>query len=231
MPHTHDPEEAPRRKRGGPKTTLIRGAGPKPKPLGLVWIKSDAYPTLALGLGNALRTHAHIHLGQQPPSEVPPSFLILGPERAEDFVSELEHLKTLNPEAKMLVFSMHPDLQLARDALQAGASGLIHLGLRPEQVVRALSMAHKGEMVFPRDLLKEALQEEPEADLSSLTARQREALELVVKRYTNRQIAKHLFLSESTVKQDLRHAYKVLGVENRTQAARLFRRCVRKEMS
>ena len=37
------------------------------------------------------------------------------------------------------------------------------------------------------------------------------------------QIAKRLFLSESTVKQHLRGAYKVLGVSNRTEAARLVR--------
>ena len=39
---------------------------------------------------------------------------------------------------------------------------------------------------------------------------------------TNAQIARRLFLSESTVKQHLRAAYKVLGVSNRTEAARLI---------
>jgi DNA-binding NarL/FixJ family response regulator len=49
-------------------------------------------------------------------------------------------------------------------------------------------------------------------------------LDLLAEGLTNAQIAKRLYLAESTVKQHLRAAYKLLGVENRTQAARLVRR-------
>jgi DNA-binding NarL/FixJ family response regulator len=54
-------------------------------------------------------------------------------------------------------------------------------------------------------------------------ARQREILEHLSEGLTNAQIAKRLFLTESTVKQHLRQAYKALGVSNRTEAARLIR--------
>ncbi len=64
---------------------------------------------------------------------------------------------------------------------------------------------------------------ESSANLDILSHRQREILELVVEGFTNAQIAKRLFLSESTVKQHLRATYKLLGVKNRTEAARLIR--------
>jgi DNA-binding NarL/FixJ family response regulator len=51
-------------------------------------------------------------------------------------------------------------LQLARAALQAGANGFLHAQMPPEQVVRALEVASKGEHVVPRELLK-ALAEAP----------------------------------------------------------------------
>lgn len=41
---------------------------------------------------------------------------------------------------------------------------------------------------------------------------------------TNTQVAKKLYLTESTVKQHLRSAYRVLGVKNRTEAAKLIRK-------
>ena len=54
-------------------------------------------------------------------------------------------------------------------------------------------------------------------------ARQREILEHLSEGLTSAQLAKRLFLTESTVKQHLRQAYKALGVSNRTEAARLIR--------
>jgi DNA-binding NarL/FixJ family response regulator len=59
--------------------------------------------------------------------------------------------------------------------------------------------------------------------LRVLTPRQREILELVVEGLSNARIAERLFLTESTIKQHLRAAYKLLNVRNRTEAAKLLR--------
>ena len=50
----------------------------------------------------------------------------------------------------------------------------------------------------------------------------------MVEGLSNAEIARRLFLSESTIKQHLRAAYKVLEVNNRTEAANLFRRSAKK---
>ena len=63
--------------------------------------------------------------------------------------------------------------------------------------------------------------QDPE-DLDALTPRQRDILGLVAEGLSNAEIARRLFLSESTVKQHLRSAYKVLGVKDRKEAARKF---------
>jgi len=52
-----------------------------------------------------------------------------------------------------------------------------------------------------------------------LTRREREVLELVSQGLSNRQIAKTLWIAESTVKVHIRHIFEKLGVASRTEAA------------
>jgi DNA-binding NarL/FixJ family response regulator len=70
--------------------------------------------------------------------------------------------------------------------------------------------------------------EEEPANFGLLSARQREILGYVVEGLSNDEIGRRLYFSESTIKQHLRVAYKVLGVSNRTEAASLFRRSAKK---
>jgi DNA-binding NarL/FixJ family response regulator len=72
-------------------------------------------------------------------------------------------------------------------------------------------------------LLEYLIIDEQPPDLCGLSASQREILEHLSEGLTNAQIAKRLFLTESTVKQHLCQAYKALGVSNRTEAAKLIR--------
>ena len=103
--------------------------------------------------------------------------------------------------------------------------GLLGAGMRPERILRAVRAALRGETVLPRALLAEWVDEHRPPDLGVLlSARQREILGLLAEGATNAQIAGRLFLSESTVKQHLRAAYKTLGVRNRREAAALWRR-------
>jgi DNA-binding NarL/FixJ family response regulator len=204
----------------------IKETGPthyEHKPLGLLWVESS-YPVLSLGLERTLKTKARIHQGPTPPDEAPSAVIYCA--NGGDVASEVRRLKAAAPpDTPVLVMGSSVDLPLARSALRAEAGGFLHAAMSPEQVGRALSVALKGEIVVPRDLLKELLVEEPPVDLSStLGPRKREVLELVTKGLSNAEVARHLYLSESTVKQHLRGAYKALGVKNRTEAARVFRR-------
>lgn len=65
----------------------------------------------------------------------------------------------------------------------------------------------------------------PEPKIHLLSTRQREILGLVAaEELPNAQIAKRLFITESTVKQHLYRAYKILGVRNRREAAKFLGR-------
>ena len=191
------------------------------RPLGLVWIDSS-YSVMSLGLGRALKEQAWVHIGRESPRDHPSS-VILCANGVEGLSEGVKRVQEASPDVPILIFGMHIDLPLARSALRLGARGFIHAGMRPEQIVRAVKVAAEGELVAPRELLRYLIAYEDPVDLNILSARQREILGFVVDGMSNAQIAKRLYLSESTIKQHLRGAYKLLGVKNRTEAARVMR--------
>jgi len=194
-----------------------------PRPLGLVWIDCPR-SVVSAGLVRALEKRATVHQGLKPPKDVP-SCIILCANSHEGLSDRVKFYQELNPDAPpIVVFGPQLDLPLARDALQAGASGFVHAEMMPDQLVRALAVAARGELVAPRELLGYVLTKDRSGDLAALSVRQREILGHVVEGLSNAEIGRRLYLSESTIKQHLRAAYKQLGVSNRTEAANLFRR-------
>jgi DNA-binding NarL/FixJ family response regulator len=195
-----------------------------PKPLGLVWVDCPR-SVVSAGLVRALEKRATVHQGLKPPRDVP-SCIILCANSHEGLSERVQFYQESRPDAPppIVVFGPQLDLPLARDALQAGASGFVHAEMMPDQLVRALAVAARGELVAPRELLRYVLTNDQSGDLAALSVRQREILGYVVEGLSNAEIGRRLYLSESTIKQHLRAAYKLLGVSNRTEAANLFRR-------
>lgn len=189
--------------------------------LGLVWIDCP-YPVVQVGLARILEAEARVHTGRELGEEAP-SVVIFCFGGLEGLLEGVKRIRKQSRNAVIIVFGLHLDLSAARTALRAGARGFIHAGMQPKQIVRAVEVALEGEIVAPRQLLEYLISNDELADLNILSERQREILELVGEGLANAQIAKRLYLTESTVKQHLRTAYKALGVKNRTEAARLVR--------
>jgi len=178
---------------------------------------------MAAGLKEALDGRARVHVGHTVPAgaEVP-CCAVFDTSGAQSISEGIERIRGVDPEISILVFSLHVHLPLARAALRHGARGFIHAGMELDQIARAVEVANEGEIVAPRKLLEYLIANDDPTDLDALTVRQREILQLVAQGLSNAQIAKSLFLSESTVKQHLRATYKVLGVSDRKEAARLI---------
>ena len=175
------------------------------------------------GLQRALGGPRRCHRGEAPPPREPSAIVVCCPEDAEGVAAEVKEALRGAPGATVVAFGSSPDPELARAAVRAGARGFLHAGMPPQQIARAVSVALSGEVVLPRALLRALVERERPADLSVLSARQREVLGLVAEGLSTSQIARRLYLSESTVKQHLRKTYRLLGVNNRLEAARVFR--------
>jgi DNA-binding NarL/FixJ family response regulator len=202
---------------------MMREPQGSPRSLGLVWVDCPR-SVVSAGLVRALEKQATVHQGLKPPRDVP-SCIILCASSHEGLSERVKFYQELSQDAPpIVVFGPQLDLPLARDALLAGASGFVHAEMMPDQLVRALTVAARGELVAPRELLRYVLTKKHTSDLAALSVRQREILGYVVEGLSNAEIGRRLYLSESTIKQHLRTAYKLLGVSNRTEAANLFRR-------
>lgn len=194
------------------------------EPLGLVWLDCPA-PVVSLGLEMALLgMGARVSRGRDVEG-FRPSLIVVCPCEGEDVAEQVDRFVSRAGGAPVVVMGLSADLRLARRALLAGARGFLHAQMPPEQVVRALSEAKRGDVVLTGDLLADLADlEGTPSELAGLTSRQQEILGLVAEGLSNAEIARRLYLSESTVKQHLTRAFKVLNVRRRIQAAEIYRR-------
>ena len=140
-------------------------------------------------------------------------------------------IKRESPSTIVLVLTAFEEPDDLLEALKAGASGFILKHMRPQQIVGAIKRVLEGEyplnqevaMQLLRRLIDEKQVKKAQAPKSSLLAtlspREVEVLELLVREESNQQIAGDLSISISTVKNHVHHIITKLGVSDRVQAA------------
>jgi two-component system, NarL family, response regulator LiaR len=122
----------------------------------------------------------------------------------------------------VVVFSFSDQQRLVRRVLRAGATGFSSKAVSGTQIVDGIRAAARGErVVLHRQSQRAAIDTHlrwPGLDIG-LTERESELLALLPTGMTNQQLAEQLYVSENTIKTQLRSLYAKLGVHNRTQAA------------
>ena len=112
-------------------------------------------------------------------------------------------------------------------ALRAGASGFLLKDLPREDLVAAVRVVAAGEALLAPRITRRLIEEfarrpagaDPDpAALARLTAREREALELMARGLSNAEMAASLYVSEHTVKTHVGNVLAKLGLRDRIQA-------------
>jgi NarL family two-component system response regulator LiaR len=130
------------------------------------------------------------------------------------------------PASKIVVLTSHAAEEDVFPALKAGALGYLLKHSAPDDIVRAIHQAHRGETVLHPAIARMVLQElnrppTPRQALTSdpLSAREIEVLRLLARGMSNQEIADSLVVGEATVRSHVSAILRKLQLASRTQAA------------
>jgi len=127
-------------------------------------------------------------------------------------------LRELCPAVRVVMLSMHSNSEHVFRALEAGASGFVVKESAGEEVAAAVRAAHAGQRYLSRVIagLEPILQSRSgrASPVDSLSARERDVLQLVVEGRTSAEIAATVSLSPKTIETYRVRLMKKLGVKS-----------------
>jgi DNA-binding NarL/FixJ family response regulator len=141
-----------------------------------------------------------------------------------DGIEASRRLRSQGFEPAILILTMFEDDDSVFAALRAGASGYVLKDANQEDLVRAIRTVASGEVIFGGGVASKVLRYFAVGSKTSaepfpeLTDREREILELVASGSNNASIARRLFLSEKTVRNNVSNIFTKLHVADRSEA-------------
>jgi len=135
-----------------------------------------------------------------------------------DGVTAISHIKAEHSETHILVlttYEIDADILLA---IETGATGYLLKDAPREQLFEAIRVVAEGKSPLAPTVASRLVGRMRGDDEEALSSREIEVLELVARGTSNKEIAKSLWVSETTVKSHMLHIFDKLGVTDRTAA-------------
>jgi DNA-binding NarL/FixJ family response regulator len=130
-------------------------------------------------------------------------------------IEAIQSIRSEFPEARIIVLTTYAgDVQALR-ALKAGASGYLLKSTLRKDLIDTVRKVHGGRKHIPPEIAEQIAFHAADETLSD---RETTIVQLVGAGKANKEIARHLAISEETVKAHLRNIFYKLGVTDRTEA-------------
>jgi DNA-binding NarL/FixJ family response regulator len=147
-------------------------------------------------------------------------------------IEATRRLHRAHPDLPIVVLTMHDEEALREEALRAGASAFLTKDSSMQDVVATAIATAAGEALsagLASSILSEFTPRSPSTDsaashepavsqVSPLTPREEQILQLIADGYSTSEVAARLFISGKTVKNHLASIYDKLDARDRTQA-------------
>jgi DNA-binding NarL/FixJ family response regulator len=145
----------------------------------------------------------------------PPDVVIIDPRGAGGEVEQIVSSLRSQLQSAIVVFTSNGGARLLAEALKAGVKGYVRKDSPPEDLVRAIRAARSGDFYVDPALSSTIVLEEGDR---TLTARQREILQMLADGMQTEAVAKKLGLSTETVRTHTKRILAKLHADTRTQA-------------
>ena len=127
--------------------------------------------------------------------------------------------------ARILILTTFDLDEYVYEALRSGASGFVLKDDPPEQLLAAIRVVAGGEALLSPAITKRVIKQftrmprpEPPRQLDELTERELDVFRLVARGLSNAEIARELYISDTTVKTHITHILMKLNLRDRVQA-------------
>jgi DNA-binding NarL/FixJ family response regulator len=127
--------------------------------------------------------------------------------------------------ARILILTTFALDEYVYEALRAGASGFVLKDDPPEELLTAIRVVADGEALLSPAITKRVIKQfrriprpEPPRQLDELTERELDVFRLIARGLSNAEIARELYISDTTVKTHITHILMKLNLRDRVQA-------------
>ncbi|WP_329243203.1 response regulator transcription factor [Actinoallomurus sp. NBC_01490] len=132
-----------------------------------------------------------------------------------DGLGAIQRLRADHPEIKVIVLTTYDTDAHVTRAMAAGVAGYLLKDAPREELHRAVRTAAAGGAVLAPAIASALINKPPAQEPSP---RELQVLRLVAQGSANKEIARTLLISETTVKTHLKHVFAKLGVDSRAAA-------------
>jgi DNA-binding NarL/FixJ family response regulator len=137
----------------------------------------------------------------------------------DEVVTTVRRIRQCSPASRVIILSMYEGPQLVQALLTAGIRGYLVKSTHWQELVAAIRAVCADDDRVVLGVSRDSLRyTRPEVGAGTLSAREREVLQLVGEALSNSQIASRLSLTEATVKRHLRNIFVKLGAVSRIDA-------------
>ncbi len=135
-------------------------------------------------------------------------------------IEATNHILKKRPNIKVIILTSFIDKELIENSLKAGASSYLLKNESGERIVRVIRDAYQGKSNLSSEATQIMISEvrNPLSKRYQLTKREKEILSLMVEGLSNKEIAKRLTLSTSTIQFHITNILSKFGVSKRTAA-------------